>query len=207
MQSKWMLFIVVCFLVAFACSSAGCSWKKELILEHSTEQSGSLNVASAQAEVLSEPDKAEVADTQIYVHVCGQVKNPDVYQTEADARVFQVIQLAGGFTAEADEAAINQAQSVYDGQMIYVPRIGESADASLAEQLSGQSGYADNEKVNINTADVEALMSLPGIGEGKAQSILQYRQEHGYFQSIEDIMNVDGIKEGTYTKFKDKITV
>ena len=125
-----------------------------------------------------------------------------------------MVELAGGLTNQADETSINQAQILVDGQMIYVPSVGEVVDTSkLGNPLSpvGSQGLAadhiTNGKVNINTANLEELMTLSGIGQGKAQKILDYRQEHGSFSSPQELMNVDGIKEGTYSKIKDHITI
>ena len=222
MQTKTRQITMLCLMSIILFLMAGCGFKKEVVLEHSDYTAGSeaegmtadeeleqdpgMEADSETAENSTQSADAEaIAKEQIYVYICGQVKEPGVYQIPSDARIFAVIELAGGLTEEADEAGVNQAQTLTDGQMIYIPAVGETV-IDLGNGTS-QSGQTDSSKININTADLEALMSLPGIGEGKAQSILDYRQEHGDFKSIEEIMNVDGIKEGTYTKFKDKITI
>lgn len=172
-------------------------------------QSGSV----AQQETLSET-------TVIYVYICGEVQNPGVYEMRPADRVYALIDRAGGLTDEADEKTVNQADILTDGQMIYIPSAEETKGQPAAQNGAGQYGVsgsgqqevtgADGQtdgKVNINTANLDELMTLPGIGESKAKNILSYRETHGTFGSIEEIMNVDGIKEGTYTKMKDRITV
>lgn len=221
MQVKNKYFYVLCVLAFSLVLFTGCGFSREVLLEDSGHE---LEVVTGKDPVkedapaedalvitgqITESGNTTEADTDtIYVYICGQVQHPGVYQVPSDARVFSVIQLAGGLTEDADETGVNQAQNLIDGQMIYIPAVGEVISSDVAAVSQGTYGLsADSSKVNINTADLEALMSLPGIGEGKAQSILAYRQEHGSFQSIEEIMNVDGIKEGTYSKFKDKITI
>ena len=175
------------------------------------------------------------APEEIFVDVCGAVVKPGVYGMEPDSRVFQVIEAAGGFLPEAAGAYINQAQALSDGQQIYVPTEDEIAeqgaglpgDGSVGTGGPGDTGNGSGSgsvmsggtnanpggsagadgKVNLNTADAAALQTLTGIGESKASAILAYREEHGRFNSIEDIMNVPGIKESTFSKIKDKIAV
>ena len=108
--------------------------------------------------------------------------------------------MAGGLTETADPGAVNQALFVEDGQMIQVFALGEEPVTTVQEEQ-------ENGRVNLNTADVSALMGIPGIGEAKAKSIIAYREENGKFQSAEDVMNITGIKEGLYSKMKDYITV
>lgn len=159
---------------------------KDTVMEDSVEKS---------LQTVSETEKT------IYVHVCGAVCNPGVYTGNEDMRVYEYVQLAGGLTQEADDSYINMAGKVSDGEKLYIPDRIEAA--SLAAQ-------ADNEKqgkVNINTADVEKMMTLPGIGQSRAEAIIAYRNEQGAFESIEDIMKVAGIKEAAFAKIKDSIVV
>ena len=169
-----------------------------------------------------------VIPPDIYVHICGAVENPGVYQLAAGSRVYEGVAAAGGFREDACEDFINQAGILQDGQRLAIPTV-EEADAAKAAgsyqalwqedtlntglQEPGAAGMADNSSgsmnglVNINTAEENELSAIPGIGAGKAAAIIQYRQENGNFASIEDIMKVSGIKEGTFEKIKDKITV
>ena len=140
--------------------------------------------------------------TCIYVQVCGAVHNPGVYSLTEGSRVFEAIELAGGLKEDADLKAINQAQILTDGQMVYVYAIGEAH----VQEAQGAESFTDG-KVNINTASVQQLMTLPGIGESKARQIIDFREENGGFERIEDIMNISGIKEGVFSKIKDFIKV
>jgi len=150
------------------------------------------------------------APEMIYVDICGAVKYPGVYRLSGDARVFDAVSQAGGLTEEACERSINQAEKLCDGQKIYVPTEEEWESGSLQEDLPGNvSGDAsvDDGLININKADEAKLCELPGVGESRARAIIQYREEHGDFQSIEEIQNVSGIKGGLFAKIKDLIKV
>ena len=117
---------------------------------------------------------------------------------------------------EAATRLVNQAQPVSDGQQIYVPtqEEAEAGDYSMQEESTstavssgGNTDESVSGMVNINTADAAALKTLTGIGEAKAQAILSYREEHGAFSTVEEIMQVPGIKESTFSAIKDKIAV
>ena len=164
---------------------------------------------SAEAELSEMP--VETEPEMIFVDVCGAVMNPGVYELDGSSRVFQAIEAAGGFLPEAAASAVNQAQPVSDGQQIYVPTQEEAEEGALPAAIQpadpGSETTDANGVVNINTADASALKSLSGIGDAKAQAILTYREEHGFFSSIEEIMQVPGIKESTFSAIKDTIAV
>lgn len=153
----------------------------------------------------------------IYIHVCGAVSDPGVYELQSGDRVYEAVEKAGGFTAEADQNYVNQAKLLQDGVRLYIPTVEESAEMGILMQgedsfsESGDSSDPSQEsttqdgKVNINTASEAELCTIPGIGATRAQAILSYREQHGAFGKVEDIMNVSGIKEGTYEKIKDFI--
>ena len=170
----------------------------------------------------------------IYVHVCGAVENPGVYELREGSRVFEAVREAGGFTAEADDSYVNQAQQLTDGVKLVIPTVeqvketAEGGESGLAEmgivegdnavQSGGYGVNAGNNstdgtesgpdgRININTASEAQLCEIPGIGATRAAAIVAYRQQAGGFASTEDIMKVSGIKEGTYEKIKDRITV
>ena len=147
----------------------------------------------------------------VLVHICGEVQTPGVYELTADSRICDVLLLAGGFTADADTEAVNMAAGIEDGMQIVIP-----TETDRTQEMTGNSsdrtgetaaGKTESQLVNINTADKETLMSLPGIGAGKAEAMIAYREAGGVFKDIKDIMLVDGIKEGVYAKIKDKICV
>ncbi|MDE7224394.1 MAG: helix-hairpin-helix domain-containing protein [Acetatifactor sp.] len=149
---------------------------------------------------LTEPETVSAQEEQICVHVCGQVCRPGVVMLPAGSRAWEAVEASGGLTEDAQEAAVNLAAALEDGQKLYIPALGESVTEETAET-------ADNGRVNLNTADADRLQTLSGIGAGRAADILSYRETHGGFQSIEEIMQVPGIKESIYEKIKDKITV
>lgn len=165
----------------------------------------------------------EMQQAMIYVDVCGAVANPGVFQLVAGSRVFQAIEAAGGYLPEAALTCVNRAGVLTDGQQLYIltqeemERQGldpaEMAGASDG-QMNGSAGTGQNtgmtaqdNRININTADEAQLTTLTGIGATRAQAIIAYREENGPFVAIEDIMNVQGIKEGTFAKIKDEIVV
>lgn len=149
---------------------------------------------------VSKPEK-------IRVYVCGAVARPDVYTLDPDVRMIDAVNAAGGFRADAAADCVNLASRIKDGEKIYIPTEEEIEEAFIAQSQSRVSGETGDGKVNINTADKAALMTLPGVGESKADKIIDFRQTNGGFSSIEDIMLVAGIKEGMYNKIKDKICV
>jgi competence protein ComEA len=150
----------------------------------------------------------EAESEVLYVYVCGAVKDPGVVELPAGSRVYEALEQAGGLTEDAADLTINQAALLEDGQQIYVPTKEEAGDWTPDVGGSTADDGADagsSGKIHINTASLEELMTLPGIGESKAAGIIEYRESAGGFQSIEDIKNVSGIGDAVYTKIKDRI--
>lgn len=141
-----------------------------------------------------------------FVHICGAVNEPGVYQLPEGSRIYQAVEMAGGFLPEADERCLNLAAVVADGMQITVYTKEEAATAVQSGGGMEDSGTYPS-KIDINTAGKEALMTLKGIGESRAEAIIAYREEHGPFEQIEDIMLVPGIKDGAFQKIKADITV
>lgn len=145
---------------------------------------------------------------EIYVHVCGAVKNAGVYKMAEGDRVFAAIEAAGGFLPDAAEESINQARALADGEELYIPTREEILSSSGSFAPAGLTENDSKEqKVNINTADVSELTTLTGIGETRARAIIAWREQNGGFSSPEDLKNVEGIADKTYEKIKDSITV
>ncbi len=140
----------------------------------------------------------------IYVYICGAVKEPGVFQLPEESRVYEAVEKAGGFTKKAKQDAVNLAEILTDGQMVVIPEV---TDLSSSSEATSTSGISPEGKVNINKATLEELMTLTGIGESKAKLIIDYRTANGSFQSPDDLMKIDGIKEATYNKIKDRIIV
>ncbi len=144
----------------------------------------------------------------IYVHVCGAVRKPGVYCLPANARVCDAIQAAKGLKKKASDVEVNQAEPITDGQQIYIPfRVKKSASQVGDDANSVLDAGKGEGKININTASIEELKTLTGIGDAKATSIVQYREEHGSFKNIEELKSISGIKDGVYNKIVENITV
>lgn len=234
-------FLAACFL-------CGCTRKEELILLTDEAVSGETGEAESAAVGDAEPALQEEAAASertqmsaeetpaeigvLYVHVCGAVEMPGVYELPAGSRVYEAVQAAGGFSKEAEQNYVNQAQILTDGVKLVIPTREEAAAAERGEETD--SGAAAREKreailqigivggeepsgeetagrtdarININTATVKELCNIPGVGETRAAAIVSYRESHGGFVKPEDIMKVNGIKEGMYEKIKDSISV
>lgn len=129
----------------------------------------------------------------IVVEIKGEVKKPGIYVLQADSRIHDLVLLAGGFTERADTATLNMAAKIIDGSAIFV------------ETKQSGSSVSINNKISINTASMDELMKLPGIGESKAKSIIDYRNTHGRFYSFEDLINVSGISKNILEQIKDLI--
>ena len=180
--------------------------------ESDVEKNSSNSKTESEKESQGGTDAEEGLPETLYVHVCGAVNAPGVYELRTDARIYEALEAAGGMTEDAAADWINQAEALSDGEWIYVPTQEEAEES--AQSVSGQwadpnrnAGGSVSDKININTAAKEELMTLSGIGASKAESILKYRQEHGNFQSIEDLKKIEGIKDGVFNKIKDDITV
>jgi competence protein ComEA len=146
---------------------------------------------------------------KLIVQVAGEVANPGVYGMEKGSRVLDVIQAAGGLSTTGDPDSINQAALLQDGQKVTVKLKGSVNPASSTSKTTAGSPakVGPNDMVNINTATLEQLITLPGIGEDRANAILSYRDQHGPFTKIEDLQNVEGIGEGIFNSLKNNVTV
>ena len=226
-------------LLSMCIMLCGCTRREQLVLREVPEEQSSSEQQIPQEDTTEEQNAAKQQSTgeqnepaeepepqTIYVHVCGAVIKPNVYELPAGSRVYEAVQMAGGFTEDADESYVNQAQTLSDGVKLVIPTI-EQTQAMITENAevdligivgeqndiqgtsaSVQGGAASSDgKININTATEAELCNIPGIGATRAAAIVAYRQEKGGFSAIEDIMNVSGIKEGTYEKIKDSIKV
>lgn len=230
-----------------ACFLCGCTRKEELLLLTDEAVSGetgeaesvdtggaepALQEEAAASERTQMPVEETPAGSVLYVHVCGAVETPGVYELPAGSRVYEAVQAAGGFSADAEQNYVNQAQILTDGVKLVIPtweeaaaaKSGEEADSGAAAQEKsdavlqigivggeeppgGEAAERTDAKININTASVKELCSIPGVGETRAAAIVSYRESHGGFAKPEDIMKVSGIKEGMYEKIKDSISV
>ncbi|MCM3396883.1 helix-hairpin-helix domain-containing protein [Oceanobacillus profundus] len=191
---KSSFFIALTILVVlFLIFTRDATEEQETILDlqavSSTEDS-----FDKQAEAIQDSNTAAVVDIK------GAIAKPGVYEVSPDARVNDVILTAGGFTSDADQSQINLAQKVQDEMIIIVPKIGDEIE-------SGAGSVESNGKIKVNMATQEEIEQLPGIGPAKAQAIIQHREEHGLFNSIEDLLNVSGIGQKTLENMQDTIQI
>lgn len=144
----------------------------------------------------------------VWIDIKGAVKKPGVYELKATSRVNEALQVAQGPLANADLKQVNLAKQLTDQQMIYIPYQGEQVvTANGGESLASNDNAAGSETVNLNTATKEQLCQITGIGDKKADLILQYRQEHGQFKSVDELKEINGFGEKTVAKLKDQLAV
>lgn len=173
------------------------------------------DVAQSSATNTSNDSKASQSTTEkldkIYVEIKGSVAQPNVYQVAADARINDLVKLAGGLTKDADSRQINLAQPLQDGMSIYVPKKGEDllvqeqTDPPVTSSAIGEAGVPN--KINLNQADATQLQQVSGIGPKKAADIIDYRQKDGPFKSVDELTNVNGIGEKTLANIRDELCV
>jgi len=195
----------------------GCRSESDLVITGGEPEISESEISESEISDSEIPDpgqssvQEETTDT-VFVQVSGAVRAPGVYELPAGSRVFEAIQSAGGMTDDAAADSVNQAVEVSDGDMIVLCTLQEWEQAKsqqtelIGGDLSGPAQETDG-RININTADVTQLCTIPGIGESRAQSIVTYREQNGAFGAVEDIMKVSGIKDGLFQKIKDKIKV
>lgn len=162
-----------------------CACGKEYLLLEPVGDSATLTEEAVTEDIAG---TAENAGESLYVYICGAVSAPGVYELTSGSRIYDALNMAGGFDEEADRDAVNLAEVLADGQQVRIPYIGEGAEQT-------GSGLID-----INRADISLLCEIPGIGESRAQAIVDYREEQGGFDSIEELMKVPGIKEGLFAR-------
>ncbi|RAN59148.1 hypothetical protein B8A40_02755 [Dolosigranulum pigrum] len=207
LKVHWQLLVIGGLVLALG----GVIW---LMMGNSAEveEENSLDdLLAAQMEVATEEEVERVesksSEPELFmVDVKGEVHVPGVYELPADGRVKDAIAMAEGLTDEANELAINFAQKVEDQMVIYVPHIDDGAGTPEIATAGGGSDSGEL-AININTASEQELMTLSGIGQAKAQQIIQYREENGLFDTPEDLMNVSGIGEKSFETLKDSIKV
>ena len=148
-----------------------------------------------------------------YVDIKGEVLRPGVYEFSCESRIQEVIKKAGGFTEEADETKINLAQKITDQMQMIVPNVNSKQEGGVTEENSEKGNSSNttpsNSKqgtVNINTATLEELQTIKGIGKKKAEAILQYRKEHGAFRTKEDLLQVKGIGKKALEAIESQVT-
>lgn len=222
---QYLKFLIVCCVLPIGLCGCG---NRAMLLTSETQTEMQMTDGFAgeeeQVEVSTTEEAVTTATTtemveqpdEVAVYVCGAVRQPGVYYVAGSAIRETAVRMAGGFSDDADVTYVNLAQTVIAGEQIYIPTLEETAGILLSERedetASAEHAPADtnaerNGKININTAGKELLMTLPGIGESKADAIIAYREAQGKFQNTEELMQIRGIKEGIYNQIKDLIIV
>ena len=206
---KVLCFSCICLL------AAACGEKENVSFQSET------SVAETQrSEAVPETDDTQISEEngiqteKCFVYICGAVNTPGVYEVTQNARLYEVIEAAGGLTEDAAEESVNQAREIVDGEMVRILTQEEAAKDGLEEAgertetgVDGETAQDSDGRIDLNLATAAELMTLSGIGQTKADSIIRYREKNGSFSSVEEIKQVEGIKEGVYNRIKDHIKV
>lgn len=211
----WQLVVGVCGIVllgiaVFLLVTQQEKEDKELLIETSSTTEVTVDTKKEQDQANDESKSAK-----IYVDISGAVKQPGVYQLPEGSRLFDLLKQAGGLTEDAAIQTVNQAMIIQDQQKIIILTQDQAQSLDTEnipnndhlEEKSAEKSPKDAEKLNINQADLTQLQQLSGIGEKKAQAIIDYRNENGSFKTIEDLAKVTGIGEKTVEKLRDSITI
>ncbi|CAI3277802.1 ComEA family DNA-binding protein [Enterococcus cecorum] len=211
----WQLVVGVCGIVllgiaVFLLVTQQEKEDKELLIE-------TLSTTEVTVDTKKEQEQAnnESKSTKIYVDISGAVKQPGVYQLPEGSRLFDLLKQAGGLTEDAAIQTVNQAMIIQDQQKIIILTQDQAQSLDTEnipnnghlEEKSDEKSSKEAGKININQADITQLQQLSGIGEKKAQAIIDYRNENGSFKTIEDLAKVTGIGEKTVEKLRDSITI
>ena len=205
-----IIFIVSIFLYKQKSSNA---FKEEYMTEIFEEESNdNMEYTETLEEDTSIINEDSIDRNKIIVEIKGEVAKPDVYQLEEGSIIKDLIDMAGGVTEEADLSRINRAEELLNHELIIIGNINDETESSVVQNNSTYSSNGNNSDkgstlININTADLEQLKEITGIGNIKAQSIIDYREANGGFKSLEELKNVDGIGDKTFEKIKEQITL
>ncbi|MGI5949094.1 DUF655 domain-containing protein [Peptoniphilus sp.] len=195
----YILALILVVIIGYQYYNSHDQYENEL-LAYDTSDDKSFSQSENKSDIQIETKEDEIEE--LYVHISGAVKNPGLYKMKPNSRIADAIEEAGGSLDDANLDAINLAAKLSDEDKIYLPKIGEEVP-SIATSTSTSSTNA--EKINLNTADLNSLTNIPGVGEKTAQKILEYREKNR-FKNIEDIKNVDGIGDKKFESMKDFIT-
>ncbi|OOM72934.1 helix-hairpin-helix domain-containing protein [Clostridium sp. BL-8] len=144
-------------------------------------------------------------DKRIVVEIKGEVKRPDVYMLDENSIIKDLIEAAGGLTENADLSNINRAKKLQDHDLIYIANKNEIVNGTQNVNQSSNNNENNSKKVNINNATLEELKTIKGVGDAKAKSIIEYREQNGGFKTIDDIKKVTGIGEKMFETIKEQI--
>jgi competence protein ComEA len=190
-----MLLIIVSFLFIYF------QKEKSEVMYSLGDLQNEVNVVETKEMPMLYEEALSIPIEEIPLFICGEVLRPGVYYVPVHTLIYEVVEKAGGFTKEANTHSVNLAREVVSNERIYIP--------SIAEKNGQEIGFSEEGEplVNINTASLSVLQTLPGIGETRAKQIVSYRQQKGFFGTKEDLKNVSGIGEKIYESLKELITI
>ena len=195
------MFVVV-IVVGVIYFNVSDSFNGEVVTEGAIEDIAELDEVKKEEDEILEDDSAS---EKIIIDIKGEITAPGVYEMQLGDRMIDIVDRAGGLTDDASETAINLAEKLQDEMAIIIPKEGD--EPLVSSDISGieLGGASETDKLNLNHATQSELETLNGIGPSKAEAIISYREENGLFQTIEDVLEVNGIGEKTLESFKDDI--
>lgn len=204
-----LLLILICFILSFYLYGRNKSkvFKDEYMENIFVEQNeiDTVNENKLESEIINTNEISSEKFNKIIVEIKGEVNRPDVYEMEEGSIIRDLIEKAGGLTEKANIDLINRAEKLKPNELIIIPN-----NDNKENSISVSSNYNlenNSDVININTASIDELQKINGIGEVKAKNIIEYREKNGGFKSIEEIKNIEGIGEKTFEKIKDKISI
>lgn len=182
-------------------------YMKNIFVEEEAPDDNSVEVNAEPIKEVKGENQLTKGTKMIVVEIKGEVVNPDVYEISEGSIIRDLITKAGGLTNEANIDKINRADKLRDNQLIVIPNKNELSNANTNINVSKEGNTAEDGIININTASLEELQKINGVGEVKAKSIINYREKNGGFKSIDEMKNIEGIGDKTFEKMKDQITI
>ena len=182
-------------------------YMKNIFVEEEAPDDNSVEVNAEPIKEVKGENQLTKGTKMIVVEIKGEVANPDVYEISEGSIIRDLITKAGGLTNEANRDKINRADKLRDNQLIVIPNKNELSNANTNINVSKEGNTAEDGIININTASLEELQKINGVGEVKAKSIINYREKNGGFKSIDEMKNIEGIGDKTFEKMKDQITI
>lgn len=182
-------------------------YMKNIFVEEEAPDDNSVEVNAEPIKEVKGENQLTKGTKMIVVEIKGEVANPDVYEISEGSIIRDLITKAGGLTNEANIDKINRADKLRDNQLIVIPNKNELSNANTNINVSKEGNTAEEGIININTASLEELQKINGVGEVKAKSIINYREKNGGFKSIDEMKNIEGIGDKTFEKMKDQITI
>lgn len=208
-----IMLVLLCVITSFILYGKNKSkvfkdeYMKNIFVEEEAPDDNSVEVNAEPIKEVKGENQLTKGTKMIVVEIKGEVANPDVYEISEGSIIRDLITKAGGLTNEANIGKINRADKLRDNQLIVIPNKNELSNANTNINVSKEGNTAEEGIININTANLEELQKINGVGEVKAKSIINYREKNGGFKSIDEMKNIEGIGDKTFEKMKDQITV